>query len=320
MILALLLCLQDRMEMKEFDSYCLVHKPRGYADGRSWPVVVDLHSMSPIETDPAKEAIGAWKEAADQRGFFVVAPQSRTPAWNTREKATDGKFVRACLSELKTRYRVDPERVLLAGFSDGADFAAQLAREDAAVFAGVAPFMMTAAPALKEGMPVYLVLGGRDPGLERIVGGLEKAKPLPRGVHVNLVSDAGHERPSSEVHGKALAWFEATVRPRGHLEAVDDFIRQGRYLDASLVAMACMEREADAERAKFYLNSIEATGLTALFKVEVAFTNRKYVDAVLRCREAAVQFAWLPSGEKARARLKALESDPRVRDALKARD
>ena len=82
MLLALLLLLQDKVEMKEFKSSYLLTKPAGYTDRASWPAILDLGGPK----DPLREPEG-----------FVVAPVERA----------DEAFLLACLSDLKTKFRVN---------------------------------------------------------------------------------------------------------------------------------------------------------------------------------------------------------------------
>jgi len=77
-----------------------------------------------------------------------------------------------------------------------------------------------------------------------------------------------------------------------------------------------MDREKDRVLVRAKLEKIEAEGIITLGNVEVAFANRKWLDAYLKCRRAAAEFAWAPVGEKIRKRLGELESHPRVRKAL----
>ncbi len=313
MILTLLLCLQDKVPVAGRESHYLLEKPAGYADTRSWPLVVDLRG----EAEDAGAAAAAWRAAAGARGYIVVAPEVSPE----RRRAKDEAFVRACLADVKTRCRVDPERVLLSGFSKGAEWAAEIAGAHPRLFAGTALLLPREARAGKgKQPPCYLLVGAGDPDRKK---GREAASQLANGGVDVLAREApglGRERPSREECRRVLDWFEAKAVPRGDLDAAGDFVEQGRYLDASLVLFPLMDRP-DLERyARIKLQVIEATGIAALSSVEVAFANRRYADSALRCREAAVQFTWLPIGEKIRKRLATLEADERVKRALAEED
>ena len=100
----------------------------------------------------------------------------------------------------------------------------------------------------------------------------------------------------------------------------DELQRQGRWLDATLVCIDLLEKPEVERLARTKLKSIEGAGIIELAKVEIAVSERHYKDAVLRCRAAARQFAWVPPGEKLRKRLGELESRPEVRKALETDD
>src|SRR6266508_2782775 len=99
MILALaLLLLQDKVELKDFKSSYLVTRPAAYTDRVSWPAILDLGGPK----NPLREPEG-----------FVIAPVERT----------DETFLLACLADLKTKYRVNPERVSARGGAAAVDLA-----------------------------------------------------------------------------------------------------------------------------------------------------------------------------------------------------
>jgi len=110
-----------------------------------------------------------------------------------------------------------------------------------------------------------------------------------------------------------LEWFGAKAVGRGDLAAVDRFLETGRYLDASLLCLGLLDRPEQERAVRLRLLRIEAAGIVALGSVEVAWSDRKVLDAWLRVREASVQYAWLPVGERLRRRMGELEADPRVR-------
>lgn len=266
-----LLALQDKVEMKEHRSYYLVKTPAGYSDAKSWPAVVALHDETTGDEEGARKAHQGWG-IAKSAGYFVIAPQSRGK-WG-------GDFVKACVDDAKTRYRIDPLRVLLTGAGKGADHALSCATKNA-------------------GLASALFLQDlKERNLSR-----DGAPPI-------------REDESTE-HTRALAlgWFEKTAPERSSLEIAQGLVRDGRWLDASLVCADLMDRPDVARLAKFQLSRIEGEGIMELGKVELTMTERKYVDAWARCRAAAVQFAWVPIGEKIRKRLGQLEADPRVRAA-----
>ena len=120
--------------------------------------------------------------------------------------------------------------------------------------------------------------------------------------------------------GLVLRSIGPKLRPRGDLPKADEFQRQGRYLDASLLCIDLLENPEVASLARTKLKSIEGAAIMEIAKVEIAMADRKYKDAILRCREAARQFAWVPPGERIRKRLAELELRPEVKRALETED
>jgi predicted esterase len=297
-ILLLLGCLQDMVEMKDHESFYLLHTPKLYDETKSWPVVVQLEGRG----GKASDGIERWRD----RGFIVVAPEQKAMG---RER--EAGFVRTCLEDAKSRLRIDPERVLLSGRDLGADAAAALAVAEPSLFAGCAAFGLTVAPEPKgKAPPFHVVL---RPSGEPARRGREAASTLAN-AGVDVLARTGFD-PRAEDEGAALDWFGTKAMPKGDLGAVDRFIESRRWLDASLVSLGLLDG-ADVERfVRLRLRRIEAEGIVVLGSVEVAMAERKYLDAWIRCRDASVQFSWVPVGERIRKRLRDLGADPRVKRA-----
>lgn len=297
MILSLLLALaQDRIELKDHGSFYLAQRPSAYVDTQAWPAIVELHGSA--------GTLPGLKEAAEKKGYLLLRPQARGAAWGGRNAGRDAAFVAACLDDAKTRWRVDPERVLVAGLGEGADLAGEVAGLHGDALAGCAVVHPREGKKMRPGVPWLVLLPGGGPRVSIEGDGdltfREAARP---------------GRPECDA---MLQWFEARAKPRANMDGVDEVLRKGRYLDASLLCFAFLDQGREARRVRFVLDGIEAAGAVALGKIELEVASRKYVDALLRCRRASVQFAWLPVGEKLRKRLTQLEADPRVKKALEA--
>lgn len=304
MALILAFLLQDTVELKDHGSSYLLHKPAAYTDRTPWPLVVHLEARG----GKASDGIERWRD----RGFLVVAPQRREMG---RER--EAGFVRGCLQDAKARVRVDPERVLLAGRDDAADLAASLAASDPELFAACAPFGLSAAPDVKGKSPPFHIVIRKEADLRK--KGREAASALAN-AGADVLSRVGFD-PEVEDEPKVLEWFGSKVKARGDLETADRYLEARRYLDASLVCLGLLDRgEAEQRQVRLRLRKIEAAGIVTLGSVEVALSDRKYLDAWLRCRDAAAEYAWLPVGEKIRKRLGELESDARVKRAREIED
>src|SRR5262245_50351458 len=131
------------------DRSYLVHHPSP-APPAQWPVVMFLHGAG---------ATAAWAmtetrldAAADRNGFLLVLPEgtrpdptrppgflSNPPVWNDGprrgemgvERADDVGFLSAVLDDLARHHPIDPARVYVTGFSNGAGMTFRLAAERA---------------------------------------------------------------------------------------------------------------------------------------------------------------------------------------------
>ena len=105
-------------------------------DGAPPPLVVMLHGAG----GAAASALRLIDDAAP--GALILAPESRGPTWDVIMGAygPDVAFLDAALREVFGRHRVDPRRVALAGFSDGASYALSLALANGDLFTHVLAF------------------------------------------------------------------------------------------------------------------------------------------------------------------------------------
>ncbi len=102
-----------------------LYVPSYYTAERDWPLVITLHGTH--GWDGAKAQIKEWKSLAEEKGLIVAAPQLKSPQGITpvvrslwyKDLAEDERAVLSLLDELESTYRIDPEAVLLTGFSAG---------------------------------------------------------------------------------------------------------------------------------------------------------------------------------------------------------
>lgn len=129
----------------------LLHEPAGVAPGVSVPALIVFHGAG-ADAVKAERVTGFTADANDD-GFLVAYPNG-TPAnaidgelaWNAGaccglprvDDVDDVAFVMAMIAELVAEYSVDPERVFLAGFSNGGMLSYRLACEYGNAFAGIA--------------------------------------------------------------------------------------------------------------------------------------------------------------------------------------
>ena len=122
----------------------LVYIPRGHASGRPAPLLVLIHGCRQTPEDIA--AGTRITTLADDVGCLVLLPRQNPRAnawgcWNWFDPATAGGWgetaiVAAQIRAVRRKYRIDAERVFLAGMSSGAGLAAVLGLRRADAVAG----------------------------------------------------------------------------------------------------------------------------------------------------------------------------------------
>jgi phospholipase/carboxylesterase len=158
----------------------LLQVPASYEPARPLPLVVMLHGSG---GDPA-QAVGLLREVPPAEHVIVLAPASRDYTWDAVLGAPgpDVKAIDALLEVVFTGYAVDPARIALGGFSDGASCALALGLANGDVVTHVLAFSPGfIAGARREGRPQVFVSHGRadavlpiDACSRRIVATLER--------------------------------------------------------------------------------------------------------------------------------------------------
>lgn len=123
----------------------VLYVPRGYGGWRRRPLVVLLHGCKQTPEDFAS-ATGI-AALADRHGWLVLMPRQIGKAnpfscWNWFDTATsegrgEAAIVGAQIRAVRRKYRVNPSRVFVAGFSAGGCLAAVLGLRHPEHFAGV---------------------------------------------------------------------------------------------------------------------------------------------------------------------------------------
>ena len=188
-----------------------LYVPPTYLAEHTAPLVVLLHGAG----EDARDGLALLRGQADGAGLILLAPSSREYTWDviaSRRYGPDIAAIDRALEWAFSRYAVDPTRVGLGGYSDGASYALSLGITNGDLFTHVLAFSPGfMAPAGQEGSPrVFVSHGTRDGWLpidrcsRVIVPRLERA-----GYEVRYREFEGGHVVSPEIALEAVGWFVA---------------------------------------------------------------------------------------------------------------
>lgn len=191
------------------DSYLYV--PPRYEPGRPVPLVLLLHGAG----GHAHDGLDILRHLADQAGLILVAPASTASTWDiiaARSYGSDVSLIDQALSHVFERYAVDPSRLGIGGFSDGASYALTLGLANGDLFTHVLAFSPGfIGPMTARGEPkIYISHGTEDEILPVNPCSRSIVKQLER-LEFTLTYeefDGGHTIPQ-EVARSAIDWFIA---------------------------------------------------------------------------------------------------------------
>ena len=201
----------ERFKAQAERAEILVLLPAGAPPGPR-PLIVVLHGYG---DEPGINA-EIYRKAARKRSAIVAAPSGLRPgpagrgfAWTFRDEAE--WWVLRAIDKVAAAHPVDPERVILAGFSQGADVALEVGLRHPHRFAGLLPvaggYAAERMPAPVGGGPrVYLLTGARDPRAESFRRAEERLGAAGLAVRLRVVPGLRHAYPRSATAelGRAL--------------------------------------------------------------------------------------------------------------------
>ena len=186
------------------DGYLSV--PQGYNPERPVPFILMLHGASGRSAGLTK-----FCESAAKEGIAVAVPESRGLTWD-RIKGSFGPdiaFLDRVLAETFDRIAVDPRRLAIAGFSDGASYALSVGLTNGDLFSHVIAYSpeFVAAPIRYGKPPIFITHGVQDPVLsvnftENIVRQLKGA-----GYNVEYKGFSGGHFMPPDLVKESFRWF-----------------------------------------------------------------------------------------------------------------
>jgi phospholipase/carboxylesterase len=129
------------------------------AEAKSVPLIVALHGAGGV----ASQMIDLLIEPARARGIVLLAPESREHTWDVIRGAfgPDVSFIDRALQMVFEHHAIDPEKIAVAGFSDGASYALSLGLNNGMLFGDILAFSPGfMAPAKQSGAPRIFISHG----------------------------------------------------------------------------------------------------------------------------------------------------------------
>lgn len=130
-----------------------IYVPPTYLPARASPLLVMLHGAGQSSREFTEAPLG---EIFDKDAIVVVIPDSRQPTWDMihGDYGPDVRFIDRALALAFSKCRIDPRKVAVGGFSDGASYALSLGITNANLFTTVLAFSPGfVRPAVKTGKP-----------------------------------------------------------------------------------------------------------------------------------------------------------------------
>jgi len=193
-----------------------VYVPSPPRDDNKYPLMLLLHGAGGV----GERIERRMQTLADDFGVIIVAPDSRGVTWDSSSGSMgpDVEFVDRVLREMFMHYPIDPSKIAIAGFSDGASYALTLGIINGDLFSHIIAFSPGyVAATYGHGHPqIFISHGSRDEilPLEKtsniIVPGLRR-----NGLRVTYREFDGPHTVPPEIAREAMLWWLSGASPRG---------------------------------------------------------------------------------------------------------
>jgi predicted esterase len=186
----------------------VVYAPANYRPGDPFPLVLSLHGAG----GSARRGLPRLQSLADEHGFLILAPDSRDRTWDVvlGGYGPDVAFIDAALAFTFSRYSVDPARLAVEGFSDGASYALGLGLSNGHLFNHILAFSPGFLSVIdREGSPRIFVSHGPVDSILPIDQCSRRIVPALRGqkYDVEYVEFEGDHEVPPEIASRGARWF-----------------------------------------------------------------------------------------------------------------
>jgi phospholipase/carboxylesterase len=206
--------IHDRNEPGSRGGFSL-YVPEYYTPDRSWPLVMALHGGN----GNGRNFLWSWLRDARSFGAILVAPTATGPTWALMGEDADTPNLLRILDDVRSRWNIDSNRLLLTGMSDGGTFCYVTGLESASSFTHLAPVAATFHPLMAQmadadrlrGLPIFLVHGLLDWMFPVQVARNTRDALYAAGANVTYreIDDLSHCYPR-EINAELLRWLDGS--------------------------------------------------------------------------------------------------------------
>lgn len=189
-----------------------LYVPTSYDPDTPAPLLILLHGAG-----GKSDNWTSFQAHAEERGMILLAIDSRARTWDLtiRDFGPDVEFLDRALQHTFDRCRIDPSRLALAGFSDGASYTLSLGIANGDLFSnliGFSPGFLHHPDPIVGKPPIFIAHGNRDTVLPiNTTGFVIIPSLLDDGYDVTFFEfNGGHQVPASASEA-ALDWFLDTA-------------------------------------------------------------------------------------------------------------
>jgi len=201
-----------------------LYVPEYYTPDRAWPLVMALHGGS----GNGRGFLWSWLRDARSRGAILVAPTATGSTWALMGEDNDTPNLARILDYVRTRWNIDPGRLLLTGMSDGGTFCYVTGLERGSPFTHLAPIAAAFHPLMAEtadaerlrGLPMHLVHGRLDWMFPVQMARQTRAALSAAGAEMTYreIDDLSHCYPR-EINAAILDWLNRPRQMSAHTAA-----------------------------------------------------------------------------------------------------
>ncbi|MDO9391947.1 MAG: dienelactone hydrolase family protein [bacterium] len=207
-------------ELKAKTEKPVIGLPQDFDPAKTYGLLVALHGYG---SDP-NNIVQALAGVPQQMGYIVLAPYGPDAAgkdgfsWGERDTAE--QKVLAAIKTAQAKYKIDPSRIILMGFSQGATTSYYIGTKNAALFKGIIPMAGMYDSSLDQFLPrsrennlkVYIMFGELEPEA-MIKANLEAIRSfIMSGITAsfNVYARLGHAFPPNQEFElqRAIEWVE----------------------------------------------------------------------------------------------------------------